>query len=381
MKRILLLHATAGAGHKRAAEAIFHGLRRRGVTPRIVDALDYTNPLFREAYVRGYERAVREHPRLWATFFSWTDEPSLRPVVQGVRRIAHAMNTRPLVRMLRESQLDTIVSTHFLSTEVVGDLRRRGLVSARLVTVVTDYDVHTVWLSEGVDRYLVASADTRRRLFELGVDPAKITVTGIPVDEKFVIPRDRASVRLRLGLSPERFTILLSTSTFGFDVIEELAERLSDHQVIVICGRNEQLYRRMREHRRPHHAIHGFVDDIEELVAASDVVITKPGGLTIAEALASRVPLVFFGAIPGQEERNVRVLSRYGIGSSPGDCDAIVTEIRRLASSPAALREARGRTAALARPDSVAAIVEELLRPTAGDASRPHVEATAPTSA
>lgn len=96
MKKILLLHATAGAGHRKAAEAIFHGLRKRGFAPTIADALAHTNPVFREAYVRGYERLVREHPKLWATFFELTDEPSMRPLVWAARRLGHAINARPL---------------------------------------------------------------------------------------------------------------------------------------------------------------------------------------------------------------------------------------------------------------------------------------------
>ncbi|MDI1442678.1 glycosyltransferase [Polyangium sp. 6x1] len=361
LKKILLLHASAGAGHTKAAEALDHGLRKRGFSPRIVDALAYTNPVFRRAYVRGYERMVREHPRLWATLFDFTDTPSLRPMIQSVRRLGHALSARPLVNLIEEGRFDTIVSTHFLSTEVVGELRRRRAIDARLVTVVTDYDVHTIWLSKGVDLYLVASESTRRKMLDLGVEPRKVAVTGIPVDERFVIPRDRASTRRRLGLDPDQFTVLLATSSFGFEAIERLAALLEDFQVIVICGHNEALYRRMCARRRPLHAIHRFVHNMDEMIAASDVVITKPGGLTIAEALASRVPLVFFGAIPGQEERNVRVLTEHGIGTSPGSLQGIASEIRRLSTCPTALREARERTAALACPDSVAAILEHLV--------------------
>ncbi|MDI1479366.1 glycosyltransferase [Polyangium sp. y55x31] len=361
MQKILLLHASAGAGHRKAAEAIERGLRRRGISPTIADALTYTSPLFRRAYVRGYERMVREHSKLWATFFDLTDTPSLRPMVRSVRRLGHALSTRSLVKRVQEGQFDTIVSTHFLSTEVVGDLRLRGAIGARLVTVVTDYDVHTIWLSKGVDFYLVAAESTRRKMLTLGVEPQRIAVTGIPVDETFVTPRDRASTRRRLGLDPDRFTLLLSTSSFGFEPIEQLAALLEDFQIIVICGHNEVLYRRMCAHWRPRHAIHRFVHNMDEMVAASDVVITKPGGLTIAEALASRVPLVFFSAIPGQEERNVRVLAEHGIGSSPGSLEGIASEIRRLSSHPDALREARNRAEALARPDSVSAIIDRLV--------------------
>ena len=342
-KKILILHANAGAGHRKAAEAVWHGLQTRGVKDALCcDALEHTNAFFKNAYPAGYEFMVGKLPKLWEIFFELTDKPGMQPLFQGGRRVYNGINAGPLVKFVKEGGFDIIVTAHFLSTEVVGHLRASGqLPKARLVTLVTDYDVHRIWLTKGVDLYCVASEYTKRRLTALGVAEERIAVTGIPVDEKFTVVRDKAAIRRMLGLDPAQFTVLLSTSSFGFGPIEELASLLKDIQLIIICGNNRELLARMTARNNPRHKINGFVGNMEEMMAAADVMITKPGGLSITEALANRLPLIFFSASPGQEAGNVRVLAEHGIGMSERPLPEIAGEIRRLAGDPAALQEAR----------------------------------------
>ncbi len=327
----------------------------------IADALDHTNPFFKKAYPCGYEFMVGKLPKLWEIFFELTDKDWAQPVFQGVRRVYNGLNSAPLVNFVKEGHFDVVVTAHFLSTEVVGDLRASGqLPDTRLVTIVTDYDVHKIWLSKGVDLYLVACEYTKRRLTGLGIAPEKIAVTGIPVNEKFTLVRDRAAIRSRLGLKPDQFTVLLSTSSFGFGPIEELAAILGDVQMMIIAGFNKELLARLQAKANPLHKVFGFVDNMEELLVASDVMITKPGGLSITEALANDLPLIFFSAIPGQEAGNVRVLAEHGIGLSNKSLPEIAAEIRGFASLPEKLAAARDAAKALSRPRSVADIIERI---------------------
>ncbi|MBF0619414.1 MAG: hypothetical protein HQL19_04540 [Candidatus Omnitrophica bacterium] len=360
--KILLVHATAGAGHTKAAEAVFHGLEKRAPkTAVIIDALDHTSPFFRVAYSKGYEFMVGKMPTFWAGFFALTDQRWFLPVFRFIRRIYNGMNAGPLVKFVREGNFDVVVSVHFFSAEVLGWMRRTGQLKAKVVVIVTDYDVHHIWVVDGVDEYCVASEFTRSRLVKMGVDENKIFVTGIPVDEKFTVVRDKKEVRGRLGLDAQKFTILLSTSSFGFGPIEELAELLHEEQMIIICGNNKELFGRLTQKANPLHKICKFVNNMEELMAASDVMITKPGGLSITEALANNLPLIFFSAIPGQEAGNVRVLAANGIGWSDLALADIASTIRGLSCSPAAFHEAREKTKALARPHSVQDIIKRLI--------------------
>ncbi|MBF0570189.1 MAG: hypothetical protein HQL18_05405 [Candidatus Omnitrophica bacterium] len=361
-RKILLLHATAGAGHRKAAEAVLNGLKARGYeNVQCVDALEHTNPFFRIAYTGGYEFMVGKLPKLWSVFFDLTDQKWMLPAFRATRRIYNGVNTGGLVKFIKATDPDVIMTTHFLSTEVCGWLRRTGQIRAKFVTMVTDFDVHKIWLTEGVDLYLVASNYTKSRLVALGVDERKVQVTGIPVDEKFVVPRDKAATRRQLGLKEDVFTVLLSTSSFGFGPIEELAGLLKDIQLIVICGNNKSLFARLTARGNPLHKICGFVGNMEEMMAASDVMITKPGGLSVSEALANNLPLIFFSAIPGQEAGNVRVLAEHGIGLSDKTLPEIASEIQAFASSTEKIRLAREATKALARPNSVAKIIDFLL--------------------
>ena len=326
-----------------------------------MDALTYTSPFFRSTYSQGYEFMVGKLPKLWAVFFELTDQKWLQPVLRIIRRLYNRLNTAPLVRFIKDGQYDVIVTTHFLSTEVCGWLRRTGQINARFVTIVTDYDVHRIWHVSGVDAYLVASEYTRNRLIALGVDEKLVSVTGIPVDEKFIRPRDRGETRRKLGLREDLFTVLLSTSSFGFGPIEELATLLKDLQLIIICGNNKTLFEKMSARGNPLHKICGFVDNMEEMMAASDVMLTKPGGLSVSEALANHLPLIFFSAIPGQEAGNVRVLAEHGIGLSDKTLPEIAAALKTFADSPATYQAARDATKILARPNSVADIISHLI--------------------
>ncbi len=360
--KILILHANAGAGHRKAAQAVYNGLQARGfANASVVDALEYTNPFFKQAYPAGYEFMVGKLPKLWAVFFEVTDQEWIQPFFQGGRRLYNGLNSAALVTLVTEGGYDTIVTAHFLSTEVVGTLRAAGrLPKTRLVTLVTDYDVHKIWLSKGVDLYLVASEDTRNRLASLGVAEDRIAVTGIPLDEKFTVVRDRTALAAKLGLKANTFTVLVSTSSFGFGPIEELAKELRDQQVMIITGNNKALFDRLTARANPLHKIYGFVDNMEELMAVADVMITKPGGLSITEALANSLPLIFFSAIPGQEAGNVRVLARHGVGISDQSLPQMAAMLREYAADPAKLSTARAAARSLARPHSVANIIRYL---------------------
>jgi processive 1,2-diacylglycerol beta-glucosyltransferase len=221
--------------------------------------------------------------------------------------------------------------------------------------------VHKIWLINGVDEYCVASTYTKERLVAMGVDAGKVFVTGIPLDEKFTQPRDKAAVRCKLGLDAGLFTVLVSTSSFGFGPIEELAEYFKSLQVIIICGHNEKLYEHLLASGNPRHKVCRFVDNMEEMMAAADVMVTKPGGLSVTEALANNLPLVFFSAIPGQEAGNVRVLAASGIGFSGMPLRDLASEVLGLSASPAALEAARQKTKVLAKPNSVGDIITRLV--------------------
>lgn len=361
--KILIIHVSAGAGHTRAAQAVYRVLQndpeRQAV---IIDALDYTSPLFKAIYRETYTWMVRHAPAVWAGAFAFLDIPLLQKPVSLVRRFYNHANSRLLEKFLITENFDYVVSTHFLPTEVAAALIRAGKISSKLITVVTDYDVHHIWLARGVYRYCVASDWTREKITRMGVPKENAVVTGIPIDDRFTTPPDIGELKARLGLDRDKFTVLMATGSFGFGPMEKIAFAMpEDFQVIVVCGHNRVLRDRLRDKARPHIIPLGLVDNMHELMAVSDAMVTKPGGLSITEAMNSQLPMIFFSPIPGQETRNIFILGQYGIGKAGLSVQDMIRELENMRQSRDYYRTLLRRARALARPGAVRDIISLLV--------------------
>jgi processive 1,2-diacylglycerol beta-glucosyltransferase len=251
---------------------------------------------------------------------------------------------------------DIIVATHFLPIGIAGFLKKRHKINSRLICIITDFDVHPLWVIEKIDQYIVGCPITAAQLNGFGISNDKIKIMGIPVDGKFSENIEKEGIYKKLNLEKNKFTVLILTAAFGFGPIEEIVNLLYRQvQILVVCGRNTGLYRRLAAKKYNSVRIFGLVDNIEELMAAAHLVITKPGGLTIAESLAMERPMIFFRAIYGQETKNAEILENYGVGintknlidireavlnykNSPQRLDAVKEKIRKI-KKPNATRE------------------------------------------
>ena len=354
---ILVLHATAGAGHKKAAEAIFNGLKNTSHHARIEDSLDYTPAFFKKSYVFTYVFLVTNFPSLWQFFFGVLDIPALWPLVRLVRRVYNGANTVRLEKFLTAEQFDAVICTHFLSAEVLAHLKRNGTIRSKVVCAVTDFDVHRIWVNEGIDVYTVACDYTRDKLLALGVPADKITVTGIPTDGKFAAAYDVPALKQKLGLREGLLTVLIATGSFGMGPIAQLMRLLKGYQLIIVCGHNKTLFKDLTVQAGADAHVMGLVDNMPELMAVADIMVTKPGGLSVAEALAMKLPMIFFSAIPGQETGNIRVLKTYGAGQDQCPPKDIVRIIDDLNASPQALQQLKSKLAVLSKPNAVADII------------------------
>jgi processive 1,2-diacylglycerol beta-glucosyltransferase len=356
--KILVIHASAGAGHQKAAEALFAGLEHMYPGQgKIIDILDYTSPLFKNMYRGTYIFLVTKMPFVWKFVFGLLDIPLLQPIINFGRRIYNYLNTAKLRRFLIDENFDYVVTTHFMAGEVVSALKRNKQVDSKLIVVVTDFDVHRIWLAGGVDMYCVATEWTKEKVKTLGVNGQKIKVTGIPTHEKFSQPHDIPGLKQKLGLEKDAFTVLVATGSFGIGPIEEIMNSLDGFQVIVVCGHNQELYRKLSTQETSCKRVFGLVNNMHELMAVSDVMVTKPGGLSISEALVSHLPMIFFNAIPGQETNNIAVLKTYGIGITGYAISQIVDELNQLKSSKDLFLTALKNTKLIARPNAVNDVV------------------------
>lgn len=318
--KVVIVHASSGAGHQKAAEAIFKVLREKPeVSVRFIDSLAYTTPLFHFLYPRLYLFLVRSLPSVWGFFYDGLNFALIGPFLRRLRRAVNGFYGKPLEQFFLDEDPDVIVATHFFASEVASSLKQKGKLKARLLTVVTDLAVHSVWVAPLVDGYVVGSVDMQSALIHRGVPREKIHHLGIPIDPVYEKEGDRLSLSHKLGISPETFTVLVASGGFGVGPIEKLVVRLSRYehlQLLVVCGHNVTLYRRLQEKTasvRGRVILYGFIDNIHELMSVSDCMVSKSGGMMMAEALTKGLPTFILFPIPGQETGNRDVLLHHKV--------------------------------------------------------------------
>src|SRR5215813_3111395 len=369
--KVLLLSASAGAGHVRAAEALEKAFHE--TTPdtevRHVDVLHFTNKLFRHLYSKAYIDLVNKLPEVPGWIYDKLD----KPWKNERRRLAlDKLNTRPFVKLLREYRPDLIVCTHFLPAEIVSWLKAKERLNSRQVIIVTDFDVHAMWLVHHYEHYFVAIDEARVYLEVLGIPAERITVSGIPIDPVFGIKKDKQEMRAKHGLAPDRTTILLSAGGFGVGSIDALVSSLLplQHraQIVAICGRNEELKKRLTKlaaRTKPDAMVllkpFGYTKEMDELMTASDLVLGKPGGLTTSEALAKGLVFVIVNPIPGQEERNSDHLLEGGVAIRCNNLPTLSYKLDRLLGDPQRVQSMKTNALRMGHPNAAREIVRQLL--------------------
>ena len=372
--RVAILHATAGAGHKSAAQSLAAAIAalHPGAAVREVDTLVFASRLYRSTYAASYNAMAARAPRLWGALYrSW----ALAPVNKGtapVRLTLDRLNLRRLVRVVEREHPDAIVCTHFLPVEALSPRRGRGSLRVPLFCVITDFAAHPFWAFPQVDRYFVASDEVAAELATHGVAGERIEVTGIPVDPRFRRSVGRDEARRRFGLDPVRPVVLVMGGGSGVGPLADLAGRLADlpqrPQVVVACGNNSGLLGRVQELARARAArgrsdilALGFSSEVDVLFEAVDLLVGKAGGLTCSEALIKGTPLVIFKPTPGQEVRNAEYLERHGAALHADSEEEVEATVSRWLSDPAELARRRKAAHELGRPQAAEIIARRVL--------------------
>jgi processive 1,2-diacylglycerol beta-glucosyltransferase len=366
-KRVLIFSASAGTGHVKAAEALAKTFAQdpRVETVEHKDALIYTNKLFRDFYSKLYVQLIRSAPQVLGWVYKQSDEPWK---TDQLRLRLDRLSAMPLVKFIRKFRPDITVCTHFMPVGIISHLISRGLLDAHLSIVVTDLDMHAMWLSRVFHRYFVAIEETKIHLDVLGLPAERVTVSGIPVDPSFTLPVDRAEVRYQNHLDPEKTTLLVSAGALGVTPAEFVVARLlqlrHDVQGVVICGRNDELRHRLKEMLGAQTArfkVIGYTDRMHEYMKISDLFIGKPGGMTTAEALACSLPMIIVDPIPGQEERNSDHLLEKGCALKSNELTTLAWKIDQLLDEPGRLETMKRNAGELGRPEAARTIVETLI--------------------
>lgn len=347
MPKVLLLTASFGEGHNQAARAVAEALERDGVTVKVVDYTDWLHPALRSFAKFSLMQGVQKVPTLYGLFYRSMSR--IQPSSSIQKQLNHLGMTH-MKECLSSFEPDAVASTFPTPTGVLSELRGLGVTKVPNAAILTDYTAHGQWVHEHTDVYFVAAESVKRELLQRHVPASKILVTGIPVRSKFDdltvrhLLAEREGLRLSHGFKPETPLILLMGGGAGLlaDVPEweDLIGR-TEAQVAVICGRNTRLYKRLQHLHSDRVRILGYTNRVAEWMAMSDLIVTKPGGITVTEALAMELPMLLFRPIPGQEEGNAEFMVRIGAAHLAADVKAAEDFIKRVVGDPSQLQVMR----------------------------------------
>jgi processive 1,2-diacylglycerol beta-glucosyltransferase len=367
VKRVLILTASYGSGHNAAARALAAAFAESGATVTVVDHFrEAVHPAFESLSRHAYLAMLRYAPALWGTAYALGDwMASDSPLTFGVARLGAAR----LARLLEALQPDEVVTVHATPAMALSSLAGTGARVPRHTTVVTDFVAHSQWIARHVDRYCVAAEEVAHEFVARGIARERVVVTGVPVRAEFETPGDPAACRAALGLSGRAPVVLAMAGSAGGigglpDVVEALLAAGRPLQGLIVTGRDERLAARLRVRTRGTSLrVLGYSAEVARLMAASDLLVSKAGGMTLAEAMAAETPLLLYGSLPGQERRNERFASRAGIAlvaRARGDLGRLLD---RALADPDLLDELRAGMRRLRRPDATRRIVDSVLAP------------------
>lgn len=356
---ILILWAYYGEGHRQASLALAKALGE-AQPELVVETLDYMeaiSPLFSRVTRLSYLETIKVAPFLYGYYYRATGQIATDSFLQ--QRI-NRIGCGRIFQILQKLAPRVVVSTYPTSSGAISELKRAGLLDLPLVTVITDHAVHSQWMAPETDLYLVGSQRVRRGLIRRGVPPEKIAVTGIPIDPKFNQRLDQVAMREKYGLRLDWPVILVMSGAYGVlggvpEICRLLASFDQPVQVLVVAGRDLRLRSKVESiaaRASVPMSVFGYVEEVEELMAAADFLITKAGGLTTSEALAMSLPMIIYRPIPGQEEENTRFLVHAGAAVRARNINELAQHLRRLLADGKAREEMKERAKAAARPEA-----------------------------
>lgn len=370
-KRVLVLSASVGAGHLRAAQAVELALRQLDPAAEVrnLDVLEFTNAAFRQLYGRAYLDLVNRAPHVLGYFYDLMDRPpSDARKADRLRLALEKLNMTRFLKFLTAEPWDVVVNTHFLPAELIAALRKSGKLTTPHFTVTTDFETHRLWVNEPCEHYFSATDEGAAYLQHLGVAAGNVTVSGIPIHPAFSRPKDRGACLAEQGLIGDRPIVLQLSGGFGVGPIEKIFRALLEIdiplEVVVVTGRNEAVQAQLDRVNVPscHRVkIIGFTEKIDELMAVSDLVVSKPGGLTTSEVLASGAAMAVINPIPGQESRNSDYLLENGAAVKINNVATLGHKLRRLLHEPSQLARLKENARAISKPRAAFIIAQKAL--------------------
>lgn len=363
---ILFLSVSAGGGHMKAAESLKSYVEETlpGSRTILLDSLRYINPIIDKVVVGGYLGTLKSTPKLYGKLYELTEtDDNFSEVWQTMNRII----SYKIKRLIRQFKPEIVVCTHPFTSQMVTGLKKSMPKMPKIATIMTDFAPHSFWLREGVDAYIVSHEGMKFEMINQGIPKKTIYPLGMPVGREFQNECNKKEVRKSLGLDENKTTLLIMGGSLGFGDIREVFLDLINSprpiQLIVVTGQNKSLYKQIRKYCIGSHMtikLFGYANNISELMSASDLLISKPGGMTISEALTKCLPTILISPIPGQEEKNSQFLLNSGIAARLYHKQNIEEVLFQVLDNPLRLKHMHEMCRYYARPNACKEIVELL---------------------
>ncbi|HEX2926527.1 MAG TPA: glycosyltransferase [Ruminiclostridium sp.] len=367
--RVLILYVSVGTGHMKAAEALKESIEKQFPDWKVdvLDALKYINPIIDKIVVNSYLGTLKRSPKVYSMIYTASGTGT------GIYDMSKAVNkllSYKLKSLINEYGPSALVCTHPFPVQMLSSLKKKNKIAVPTMAILTDYVVHSLWLDSGMDAFIVANDNMKSEMVDRGIPSNIIFPYGIPVSPKFLAPTDKKSLLLKYGLE-DKFTVLIMGGGMGFGNIEKTMVSLldceMDIQIIAVTGTNQKLKCQLEEYAAESNKnvlILSYTDRVNELMDISDLLITKPGGMTVSEALVKGLPIFIISPIPGQEEGNASFLIRSGVANKIDGFDSLVNVLSQVAKNPTALRTMRENSKELGKPHSahdIAALLGKLV--------------------
>lgn len=358
--KVLILSITAGQGHHATGQAIQSEILSRGHGCEMLDTFSYISPLIKESIARGYLLAASHTPNVYGKVYRMGEKLENSSVKQTVGEFANGIFASKLQHYIEEYQPDALVCTHVFAAQVVTQLSLEKEIPS--FGIVTDFTMHPFWEETDLDYYILANARLKLAATKKGLFEEKLLDFGIPIHQKFRQKISQKEAREALGIE-NIHTILVMSGSMGYGHVAQIVEQLDrlpmDFQILSVCGNNRQAKKkidRLVSHKKIYN--YGFVDNVEIMMDAAECIVTKPGGLTVSEALAKELPMILMDPIPGQEERNLEFLLNNGLAMHITPTFPIDEAVYHMFSDPEGLERQKSLIRYFGRPNAASDLAD-----------------------
>lgn len=361
---ILIFSVSIGNGHDQVANTLRNQFIQRDNSCRvkIVNTIKFISPILDKVILDSYLNILKFYPKAWGKIYEKTNK--IDPIID-INDITNKLMTSKLHKSINSFVPDVIICTHSFPSSIISNLKQKKIPRTPLVSVITDYNIHTSWVNDYTDYYVIPHENLSYVMENYGVAAGKILPSGIPIRKEFSEVVDLRYVREKYKLADKK-TVLVMGGGLGlgeiYNIVSELDSQLEDVQIIAVAGRNNRLEQKLNSMNTKNKLmVFGFVDTIHELMEAADCIITKPGGVTTAEVLCKQKPLVIFSPLPGQEYENAEFLLNSGVAVATSEVKKIPVLINQILSFDLRLKSIRDISGYLKKENAAADMVDFIL--------------------